>query len=209
MSNEPGEIPQVPQPPEAVTARRASLMPSLPPRDAETTAVWKSGSANDIALNLAKDVLSQQNPDLMAYVGGYYDIERARLDRKIERILSQRRFNGRTGEQGALLVPPDPEVFSDLSASLSPDNMRSFIGFIALSSTGRGNIGAFSYRVDLALKDMKIHDISPHFVVRLKALNAASIDAMIRDSQAIWGQDVRNGLRTILQGGLPGLGKRF
>ncbi|HUD09845.1 MAG TPA: hypothetical protein VMR77_03550 [Patescibacteria group bacterium] len=199
--------------PDRVTSRRAALRPELHllRTEAETGLRWISGDASRVALVLAREIVEAQNPIPPKIPISYYAVESV-LHNWIERELLRRHFYGRTGERMAVVIPPDPEDLSKNPDDFPPDLVRSFIGFIALSSTGRGRVGAFSYKASLGLKDAKsLADdlyIQPKFKVAIKAINAKDIDQMMTDSQFNWAQNVSNGIRTAFSGGLPSLGRR-
>ena len=140
----------------------------------------------------------------------YYSVESKQIDKRLKTAIRQRRFNGRFGDERALIIPPDPNAFSGGTSALPPEDMRAFVGAIDLYSTGRGNIGTFSYRVDIALRAFndRGYFAHPDFAVRLGSVDGRSIQKLLQESQAEWAHVVSEGLRTVFPAGLPGLGKR-
>lgn len=193
-------------------SRRAALMPELhfPKTEEETGLRWISGDAQTVAVTLAREIVDSQKPIPPKIPISYYAVESVLHD-WVELELARRHFYGQTGEQRAVVIPPDPEDLSKNPEDFPPDLVRSFIGFIALASTGRGNMGAFSYKVTLGLRDAtSLSDglyVQPKFKVAIKPLNTRTIDGMITDSRLNWTQNVQNGLRTVISGGLPTLGR--
>lgn len=165
-----------------------------------------------LALRLAREIVTPHvtDPDILI---SYYAVESRQVEKRLKRMIQRNRFNGRFGSERALIIPPDPTAFSGATSALPLEDMRAFVGAIDLFSTGRGNIGSFSYRVDIALRALNQHDggsgiIQPDFAVRMDPVNGRSIQRLLDQSQATWAHTLREGLRTVFPGGLPGLGKR-